>query len=172
MRTSKVSAIILKRLNYGESDRILTLFTQEQGKLTAIAKGVRRITSRRAPHLEPLNEVSLTLHRGKNFEVITEAKSSTRRNFGLKSLGFAFYAAEIVDKLLPEAETHPEAYALLRDFLAQLALDEKSTKDFTLRLLWLLGFLPEGQAPKISITDFVEQVAEKRIRSKKLIDEI
>lgn len=172
MRSSKVSAIILKRLNFSESDKILTIFTKEQGKLMVIAKGVRRITSRRAPHLEPLNESSLTLHRGKNFEVITEAKSLSRREFNLKSFGFAFYAVEIIDKLLPDAEPHVEAYELLRSLLSQPELDENRIKEFTLRLMWLLGFLPEGQVPKISLTEFVEQVAEKRIRSKKLIEEI
>ncbi len=173
-RVSKIQGIVLKRVNFGESDRVVTVFSRERGKMSVVAKGVRRIKSRRAPHLEPLNEVSLIIHKGRNFDLVSEAKGLHRPTLqdDLKSLSFALYAAEIIDKLLPEDEPHEEVYGLLRDFLENKELTENKVKEFTLELLWQLGFLPRGQFPKVGVTNFVEQVAEKRIRSKKLIEEV
>jgi hypothetical protein len=56
--------------------------------------------------------------------------------------------------------------------LAQEKLDENQIKIFTTQVLWSLGFFPKGQYPKNGINNFVEQIAERRIRSKKLLDEI
>lgn len=174
MRTSKITGIVLKRVNFGESDRVVTIFSKEKGKISVVAKGIRRIKSRRAPHLEPLNEVALILHRGRNFDLVSEAKGlhTPPLHKDLKSMSFAFYAAEIIDKLLPDAEPHEAVYDLFQKFLQKSSLSENNVKEFTLQLLWQLGFLPRGQFPKIGVNNFVEQVAEKRIRSKKLIEEV
>jgi DNA repair protein RecO (recombination protein O) len=164
----KLHAIILKRANFGEADRMLTVFSLEKGKISLVAKGVRRIKSRRAPHLEPLNNVEIVTHK----KIITEAKSSTRPKLKLSSLGLALYAVEVIDKLLPDEQPHEEVYELLKNLLAQEKLDENQIKIFTTQVLWSLGFFPKGQYPKDGINNFVEQIAEKRIRSKKLWEEI
>ncbi len=173
MKASKLTGIVLKRVNFGESDRVVTLFSKERGKLSVVAKGVRKIKSRRAPHLEPFNEVELMLHRGKNFETITEAKTvhqfEIQNNF--KSMGLAFYAAEIIDKLLPENEPHEEVYFLLKNLLTG-EITQNKVKEFTANLLWQLGFLPHGHYPKEGITTFVESVAERQIKSKNILDKI
>ncbi len=167
MRTSKLRAIILKRINFGEADKMVTAFSLEKGKVVLVAKGVRRIKSRRAPHLEPLGEVELITHQN----IITEAKSFSKREFDLKSLGFALYAAEIIDKLLPENQPHEEVYQLLKNYLQNSQLNENEAKKFAASLIWSLGFYPHGQYPKEGLTNYVEQIAERRIRSKSLIDE-
>lgn len=168
MLSSKVTAIVLKRSNFSEADKMVTLFSREKGKMALVAKGVRRIKSRRAPHLEPLNEVEIIYRK----KIISEAKSSTKNNFNLESLGFAMYATEIIDKLLPEEQPHEEIYELLANLLSNKVLDENKIKTFTANVLWSLGFFPRGEYPKEGINNFVEQVAEKRIRSKKFIEEI
>lgn len=167
MLSSKLRAIILKRSNFGEADKFLTVFSLEKGKISLIAKGVRRIKSRRAPHLEPLNEVEIVAHKN----IITEAKISSLNIFNLQNLTFALYGAEILDKLLPENEPHAEIYKLFNNFLNS-EISENKVKEFSLKTLWLLGYLPRGQFPKIGINAFIEQIAEKRIRSKKLIEGI
>lgn len=171
-RVSKVQGVVLKRVNFGESDRVVTVFTKERGKISVVAKGVRRIRSRRAPYLEPLNEVILILHKGKNFEIVSEAKGKQQPKLreDLKSLSFGFYAAELIDKLLPEQEPHEDVYILLQELLDNPELNENQVKQFTLQLLWQLGFLPSGHAPKGGLTVFVESVAERRIRSKNLVE--
>jgi len=63
-RTFHAQAVVLRHIEYGEADRILTLFSLERGKFQAIAKGVRKIKSRKAGHLEPFTYVSLFLAEG------------------------------------------------------------------------------------------------------------
>jgi len=75
MRSYKTEGIVLKRINYGEADRILTIYTKRHGKIRAIAKGVRKLTSRKAGSLELFNNVVLFLVKGKNLDIITEAQT-------------------------------------------------------------------------------------------------
>ncbi|EKD66911.1 MAG: DNA repair protein RecO, partial [uncultured bacterium] len=68
----RVSAFILRRSNVGEADKILTIFSKKIGKLRVIAKGIRKISSRRGPHVDLFNEVSMMLHHGKTMDIVTE----------------------------------------------------------------------------------------------------
>ena len=70
-RLYATDAIVLSRFDYGEADRVLTLITPELGKLKAIAKGVRRPTSRLGGSVEPFAELHLNLARGRTFDVVT-----------------------------------------------------------------------------------------------------
>ncbi|MBI2593599.1 DNA repair protein RecO, partial [Candidatus Daviesbacteria bacterium] len=74
MPSVAVEGIILKRTNFGEADRMLTVLTKNLGKITVIARGVRKITSRRAGNVELLNVVKLGLFKGKGY-TLTEAQS-------------------------------------------------------------------------------------------------
>ncbi len=71
----KVEAVVLRHSDYGEADRLLTLFTREQGKLRAIAKGVRKMQSRKAGHLEPFAQVTLMLAQGHDLWIVTQAEA-------------------------------------------------------------------------------------------------
>jgi hypothetical protein len=73
-RLCVTDAIVLSRFDYGEADRIMTLFTPAHGKLKAIAKGVRRTTSRLGGALEPLAELRVALARGRTFDVVTQVE--------------------------------------------------------------------------------------------------
>ena len=66
----KTEGIILRRRDFGEADRILTVFSLHRGKISVIAKGVRRITSRRAGNVELLNRVQMFLYPGKQFLIL------------------------------------------------------------------------------------------------------
>src|SRR5260221_14392220 len=77
-RVYTAESIVLKRRNVGEADRILTIFTKRFGKMRVIAKGVRRITSRRAGHIEVFSHVVLTLHAYKNMDIVSKAAAITR----------------------------------------------------------------------------------------------
>lgn len=179
MRSYKVEGVILKRSNFSEADKIVTVFTKQLGKIKVLAKGVRRIKSRRAPHLELFNRVELILHLGKTFDLVTEVRviddySAPKSNLTLS--GYLFYLSEVLDKILPEHQPHPELFAMflivLGDLGNQGANAQEQVKHFIVQLLWNLGYLPNGQYPKIGVTTFVEDVVEKRIRSKKFLEEI
>ena len=74
LNSSKIDGVILKRSNFGEADKLVTIFSKQQGKIKVLAKGIRRIKSKRAPHLELFNYTTLILHHGKSFDIVTEAK--------------------------------------------------------------------------------------------------
>ncbi|HXG40610.1 MAG TPA: DNA repair protein RecO, partial [Candidatus Limnocylindrales bacterium] len=104
MRPARVyvtDAIVLSRFPYGEADRILTLITPEHGKLKAIAKGVRRPTSRLGGSLEPFAELRLALARGRTFDVVTGVavgRAFLRLRDSLEGTATAWYLAELAER--------------------------------------------------------------------------
>lgn len=174
IRVYRVEAIILKRKNVGEADRILTIFTKEYGKLRVIAKGIRKISSRRAPHLEIFTRVTMIIHVGITFESVSEVTpmdtfSTLRSDLARVSLGY--YLCELTDSLLPERQKHEDVYKMLWDALA--TLNDKRVKDiyyhskqFTLEILWRLGFLPrEKILSGAKLQSFVESITERRLKT-------
>jgi DNA repair protein RecO (recombination protein O) len=110
-------AIVLSRFDYGEADRIMTLFTPELGKFKAIAKGVRRTTSRLGGALEPLAELRVALARGRTFDVVTQVEVThawLRLRDSLESAATAWYLAELADRSIEERHEAEGLYGLLR----------------------------------------------------------
>ena len=110
-------AIVLTRFDYGEADRIMTLFTPAYGKLKAIAKCVRRTKSRLGGSLEPLAELRVALARGRTFDVVTQVQVNhawLRLRDSLESTATAWYLAELADRSLEERHEAEGLYALLR----------------------------------------------------------
>ena len=110
-------AIVLSRFDLGEADRVLTLITPHDGKLKAIAKGVRRTTSRLGGSLEPFAELRVALARGRTFDVVTEVHVGhawLQLRDRLESTATAWYLAELADRSLEERHAAEPLYALLR----------------------------------------------------------
>ncbi len=173
-RVYKTEGIILKRKNVGEADRIVTVFTKEYGKLRLIAKGIRKIASRRAPHLEVFTQVILMVHTGRSMESITEvttlqAFESLREN--LTRVSLAYYLCDLVDSLMPEKQEQEEIYDLLFHALSGLQTVEDAvlyshSKAFTLELLWALGFLPRNKSLNgVRLQEFIETITERKLKS-------
>jgi DNA repair protein RecO (recombination protein O) len=119
-------AIILKRSDLGEADRIITLLTPYKGKFHAIAKGARRPVSKLAGHVELLNRSQLQLALGRNLDIITQAE--VRENFlrlriELWHMTCGFYLAELVDRFVEERVVHTDVYTLLLQTLRYLDAD-------------------------------------------------
>ncbi|HEY6058610.1 MAG TPA: DNA repair protein RecO, partial [Candidatus Limnocylindrales bacterium] len=116
-RVYVTDAIVLSRFDYGEADRILTLITPREGKLKAIAKGIRRPTSRLGGSLEPFAELRVALARGRTFDVVTQVVVGhawlTLRD-SLESAATAWYLAELADRSLEERHAAEALYGLLR----------------------------------------------------------
>ncbi len=126
MRTFKTEGIVIKRRNVGEADRIITIFSKDHGKLQIKASGVRKITSRRSPHIELLNYVNLTLYTGKTYPILVEAQS--KENFStlkedLHKVGLAYHICELIDGLCPEGQEHESVFELLKRTLVILSPD-------------------------------------------------
>ena len=147
-RVYRTEAIVLRRSDFSEADRILTLYTPRFGKRRVIAKGVRKTTSRLAGHIELFTRVNLMLAQGRNLDIVTQADivepyRALRQD--LERISFAYYIAELLDKLTTDEEGQSPAYELLADTLA--AVDtaphpEPVVRRFELRLLGLLGYKP------------------------------
>ena len=124
MRNFRTEGIIIKRRNFNEADRILTVMTRDYGKLQIKAAGVRKITSRRAAHIELLNYTILHLYKGKTFSILTEAKmlddfSQVKGDF--EKVGLAYHLCELVDGLCPENQENSKVFFLLQKTLAELS---------------------------------------------------
>lgn len=178
-RTYKTEGIILKRINYGETDRILTIYTKHYGKIRALAKGVRRITSRRGGNVELFNQVTLFLHQGKNLDLLNEAQvvnsfKAWRRD--LKKVAVAYYFAELVDKLTPEEQPNQAVFQLLSRYLGKIgtAILPELTRSFEEALLRELGFgVPEElRRSSSSLRDYIESITEKKLNSQDIAKEL
>lgn len=116
-RTWKTLAVVLSRFDLGEADRVLTLLTPEEGKVKAIAKGVRRPGSRIGGAVEPFAELHLVLARGRTFDVITQvsvAHAWLRLRDSLEASATAWYLGELADRALEERAAAYPVYAILR----------------------------------------------------------
>lgn len=136
--------LILKRKDFGEADRVLTVLTPRFGKISVIAKGVRRITSRRAGNIEVLNRVKLHLFKAKNYN-LQEAESIEtfailKENLTLSTT--AFHIIELVDRLVPEEQTNFQLYERVVSVLQILEKNPRQIfiRAFELKILSLLGF--------------------------------
>jgi DNA repair protein RecO (recombination protein O) len=116
-RRYSTDAIVLSRFDLGEADRVMTLITPGGGKLKAIAKGIRKPTSRLGGSLEPFAELQLALHRGRTFDVVTEVHVGhawLRLRDSLESAATAWYLAELADRSLEERHAAEPLYSLLK----------------------------------------------------------
>lgn len=145
----RTEAVVLRRHDLGEADRIMTLYTLHLGKLRGIAKGIRRPTSRLGGHLELFAHGQIMLAHGRNLDVITQVE--TRNTFlGLREdlwrAGLAYYAAEALDRLTEEHNENAALFHLLVDTLERIANSRRPTHalhHFLLRALSSLGYCPE-----------------------------
>lgn len=146
--TYRTEAVILRRHDFGETDRILTLYTPSHGKLRAIAKGVRRITSRRSGHIELLTRAKVLLARGRELDVLTQAEAlesfrTLREDLYLTACGY--YVAELVDRVVADRIENPRLYGLLVSTLERLATEQRpevALRHFELHLVRLIGYEP------------------------------
>ncbi len=159
LRSFRVEAIILKHSEQGEADRLLTLYTRDRGKLKAVAKGVRKLKSRKAGHVEPYTRAVLLLATGSGWYVLQQAEAQDTYpglRTDLTRLGQAAYAAELLDKFTYEEEEHAGLFRLLSATLGRLAAGDPpdlTIRYYEMRLLEQLGFRPELQKCVVSGAD-------------------
>ena len=132
-RIYDTEGVVLRRSDFGEADRILTIFTPAHGKVRAIAKGVRRTTSRKAGHLELFTRTQLLLATGRDLDIVTQAEARERLDSLTRDVwrgAAAWYITELVDRFLADADPHPRLYALFVETLRRIATDAP-TPDIT-----------------------------------------
>lgn len=137
---------VLRRFNLGEADRIITLITPDHGKLKVVARGVRRMKSRLAGHLELFSHVTLQVAVGKSLDVVTGAQLiEAPPEFDYDQLASAYLYAQMLDKLIDEDNMPQDAYTLTQMSLEDLVGQGASNLGelyFKLRLAAILGYQP------------------------------
>lgn len=172
MRNYRVEGIVIRRRNVGEADRIVTLFTKDSGKIQVKALGVRKLTSRRAAHIELLNHVVLTVHKARALPIVTEAQtvhafSDIKKT--LRSVGMGYHICELIDGLCPENQENTGVFSLLQNALKDLTRENinETVDQFEKELLMLLGFLPRKHYVNVNTQYLIEQLLERRLRSRR-----
>jgi DNA repair protein RecO (recombination protein O) len=151
-RVYATPAIVLRHRKLGDADKIVTLYTANFGKVDAVAKGVRRVTSRLAGSVEPLSHGSFMLAHGRSLDIITQAQpieTFQPLRDDLSRLSHALYAAELIDRATEERSENFALYRLLLDTLRRLCLDsdlDLVLRFFELSLLGELGYRPQLQS--------------------------
>jgi DNA repair protein RecO (recombination protein O) len=148
----KTEAIVLRTIRYGEADRVLHLYTPGRGRLSAIAKGVRRAKSRFGGRLEPFFRLELVLHEGRS-DLMTVTAAETvaaypRLREDASSLDVAARACDAVGRLFGDGDPHEGVYHLLANELALLdgrpgMATRANSLAFRLKLLLAAGFSPQ-----------------------------
>ncbi len=149
MPTYRDEVVVLRTHKLGEADRIVTLLSRRHGKVRAVAKGVRRTSSRFGARLEPFMVADVQLYKGRTLDIVQQAES-------LGSYGAAIVAdydrytaahamVEAADRL-NEAETTPQQYLLLVGGLRSLARGDHASRSvldsYLLRAMSLSGWAP------------------------------
>ncbi len=170
MRYLKDTAFILRRINFGDSDRYITLFTKNHGKIEVVAKGVRKITSRRAPSIELFNMVEFQAIKTQKNYILTEVKlvsSFEHLKKELKHIEKVFLMCELIDAVMADGVRHVDVFDLLERAGEKISDNEKNMAYFQAKLLSLLGFWDGKAAFKNDdhVRQVVEQVIERKLKS-------
>ena len=140
---------MLRRTDFGEADRLLTLYTRDFGKIKAVAKGARKPQSRKTGHVELFMRSNFLFASGRDIAILTQAEMvepyAALRDDLIRST-YAAYVVELLDRFTVEEDKHSGIYQLLADALGWLATQEDVllvARYYELRLLGLAGFRPQ-----------------------------
>lgn len=148
-RTFRSEAIVLRRSDFGEADRLLTLYSREFGKLRAVAKGARKPQSRKTGHVELFMRTQFLFAKGRDLPIVTQAEMTQAYRplrEDLVRTTYAAYVVELLDRFAPEEEKNLRLYDLLAAALAWFSTTNNllvAARYYELRLLTLVGFQPQ-----------------------------
>lgn len=148
-RSYRTEAIVIRRSDFGEADRLLTLYGRETGKFRAIAKGARKPASRKTGHVELFSRTKFLVASGRDLDIITQAEiTDPHRGLAtdLVRSTTAAYVCELLDTLAPERESNTLLYDLLSNLLQEIADGDNLTvvtRYFEMKLLTISGFQPQ-----------------------------
>ena len=144
-------AIVTRSLHYGESDKIVTFFTEDFGKMKGIAKGARRSKRRFQNALDLFSCLRLIFFDKEGMGLVRVDGCDIQHSFPkirehLKKIYYGDYFLELVNEMTGEREAHPEVFHLLFSFLTDLEEGEPQEdclRMFEIRLLSVLGLSPQ-----------------------------
>lgn len=173
MHYIKDTGFVIRRRNVSEADRYITILTRNNGKIEVLAKGVKKLTSRRAPHLELLNKISFqAVSKTTNSRlVLTEVElvtSNTEIKDSLNKIKDLFLMCELVLALCPYHQKQEEIFHLIDESLKRMKENIlEATESFQRQLLILLGYWDKNRefVSQDDMLRFTESVMERKIKS-------
>lgn len=183
MKTFPITGIVIKRKDLGEADKLVTLFTKECGKVVLIAKGIKKISSRRASHMELFNVVKATVYQSYGgYFFLSEISTITTQALlksDLKTVGLAYHICELIEGLCPENEPHNAIFNALQQLLLDLPVTKRAGElihSFEVFLLSKLGYYANPdligakqdlEGSKASL--FIESILERKLKSRQIL---
>ena len=148
-RAYRCEGLTLRKAPIGEADLVVTVFTAERGKVRAVGKGARRSSSRLVGHLEPLTLSRMSMARGRELDIVSQAEvldGFAEVKSDLDAMTRGLYVAELLDGFGQEDSPSPALFRLAVNVLRSLpaaADPESPLRYFEFHLLRLTGMLPE-----------------------------
>jgi DNA repair protein RecO (recombination protein O) len=170
-----VEAIVIKRLEYQEADRLITLFSKQVGKISVLAKGVRLPKSKRQASLELGTCIKAQIIQSHRIPILTQTvivNSFSQTKLSLPDITRLYQLLEVIDLLTPEQEPLPEVYGLLVDALTKLPTtsNKKALLLHTFHsMVQVLGFIPPKSMDELSLKNLIETIADKKLHSKEFL---
>lgn len=164
-------AIVLKRVNVGEADRVVTLLTPDEGKLVCIAKGVRKMSSTQRAYLEPGNRVTIHLSRTKTLPIISQTQlinQFAQSRGELKRVKQVFEVLELADVLFVENVEDEVGFQMICEILNEVdeaVSDFRSIQSQLNTLFTHMGYQDLRDTKYTSILEYASAVAERPVRS-------
>lgn len=149
MANYKTEGVVLKSIKLGEADKIITIYSSARGKISAVAKGIRKTKSKFGARLEPFSHVSLLLYDGRNLDIVTQVElissfQEIRQDFDKVVYGSAML--DLLDKISPLEEKDDKVFELILSSLETLSGASRNVPlllaAFDLKLMSVAGFRP------------------------------
>lgn len=177
MKYSKYSGIIINRHIVKESDRFLTIYTLEEGKISVYARSVRSVKSKRGSQIDLFSHIKFELFEKNDRRTLTSVELLDGHHVSktsLSNISRLFQIGELVDRLTVEHDPHQEIYDLLVTALANLSRFEtpEYLLRFKIRLLYLLGYLTSlenwkaGIPEHETIDEYIDTLLDRPLRAK------
>lgn len=167
-RGLKFEAVVLKKIHLLNKDVLISLFTEELGRVTVFAKGVKKITSRRSPHLQTGNLINvLVSHKNEHYYLqesellsgFSELKKDEKKVRQLYSFLF------VLDRLLPELQKEIRIYNLTKNFFIDLSKSTYS-KEIIMKYLTetmkIMGYL-DKEVSRTELKSLIEEIINEKI---------
>lgn len=162
--------IVLARRSFSEADRLVTLFSRDFGKVTLLAKGVKKPKSRKRGHIEVFNWVKFSARRSRSIDLLLEVSSInsfSEIRQDLKKVAVAYFLLEAINRTTRESEQNEDLYQLLLRTLRRLTKEQhlrSLREDFIYELLVFGGFWAKG-TPMENPDKALENIIERKVTS-------
>lgn len=168
----KIEGFIFKKISLLNRDLIITVFSRELGRVRILAKGIKKLTSRRGPHIETGNLISAVLSKNKEYYFLQETSlisgfSQIKKNQSKFQCLYLFLF--VLEKLLPESQKEEKMYKLFKSFMVNLSKGDNYRKimtDYLNNTTSLLGYQEKNKSKDlIEISAFIEEIINEKLPS-------